>query len=113
MKIDKEAEKVLWSLQNNKRNEAERKAFKPTGKKPKSNNLKYIVVVLLAILALSFLLTQFQKEDIQICITSNFCFNSQSDLLLYTLYIFTTNIILVFGIYFAYKLGSFLARRLQ
>lgn len=33
MNVDDEAKKVIWSLQNNKRTEAERNVFAPTGKK--------------------------------------------------------------------------------
>ena len=33
MNVDDEAKKVIWSLQHNKRTEAERNVFKPTGKK--------------------------------------------------------------------------------
>ncbi len=108
--IDNEAKKVLWSLQNNKRNDEQRDAFKPTGKKPKKNGLKYVTVVLFALFVVSFLLVQFQKEVVTVCITNEFCIDSEYDKWLYILYVFVTNIILVFGIYFAYKLGINLAK---
>ena len=82
MNVDDEAKKVIWSLQNNVRSEEERNVFKPTGKKPKSNNWKYVTVVLIGLFSVSYLMTQFQKEAITICLTSDFCFNSQQDRLL-------------------------------
>ena len=112
MNADEEAKKVLWSLQNNKRTEEERVNFQPTGRKPKSNGPKYVAIVLLGILALSFVMTQFQKSIISVCLTDDFCFNSQQDTVLYTLYVFATNVILVFGIYFAYKIGKRISERL-
>lgn len=112
MDIDNEAKKVIWSLQNNVRSEDERNVFKPTGKKPKSNNLKYIVVVLLGLFSISYLMTQFQKGEIDVCIGSNFCINSEDDKLLYIIYVFMTNVILVFGIYFAYRVGKWLANKM-
>lgn len=113
MNIDEEAEKVIWSLQNNKRSEEERNAFKPTGRKPKSNGPKYVAVVLLALLVVSFLMTQFQKEVVSVCITSNYCIDSEIDKFQYILYVFITNVILVFGIYFAYKIGVFIGNKLK
>jgi len=112
MNVDDEAKKVIWSLQNNVRSEEERNVFKPTGKKPISNNWKYVSVVLIGLLSVSYLMTQFQKEAIDICISSNFCINSENDKLLYIIYVFITNVILVFGIYFAYKIGKWLANKM-
>ena len=112
MNVDDEAKKVIWSLQNNKRTEEERNIFKPTGKKPNKNGLKYILIVLIGLLSISFVMTQFVKESIDICIFSNFCFNSIEDKLLYTLYVFVTNVILVFGVYFAYRIGKYLASKI-
>ena len=43
MNVDDEAKKVIWSLQNNKRTEAERNVFEPTGKKPMNKNVVYIL----------------------------------------------------------------------
>jgi hypothetical protein len=43
MNVDYEAKKVIWSLQHNKRNEAERNVFQPTGKKPMNKNLVYVL----------------------------------------------------------------------
>ena len=39
MNVDDEAKKIIWSLQNNKRSEAERNVFQPTGKKPMNKNV--------------------------------------------------------------------------
>jgi len=113
MEIDNDAKKVLWSLQNNKRNQEERNAFKPTGKKPKSNGPKYVTVVLIGLLALSFLMTQFQKTTINVCITSTYCIDSEHDTFQYVLYVFITNVIVVFGIYFAYKIGVWIGEKLK
>lgn len=112
MNVDDEVKKVIWSLQNNVRSEDERNVFKPTGKKPRSNNWKYIVVVLIGLFSISYLMTQFQKEIISVCLTSDFCFNSEEDKLLYIVYVFITNAILVFGIYFAYRVGKWLANKM-
>lgn len=112
MNVDNEAKKVIWSLQNNKRTETERNVFKPTGKTPKKNGLKYVLFVLLGLFCLSFLMIQFQKEAINVCLTSNFCFNSEHDKFLYLGYVFITNGILVFSIYFAYRLGKKLADKM-
>lgn len=112
MNVDDEAKKVIWSLQNNVRSEEERNVFKPTGKKPNSNNWKYISVVLIGLLSVSYLMIQFQKKAITVCLTSDFCFNSQQDKLFYIVYVFITNVILVFGIYFAYRLGKWLANKM-
>lgn len=112
MDTDEEAKKVLWSLQNNKRTETERVNFQPTGPKPRNNGPKYIVIVLVGILALSYVMTQFQESTIYVCLMDDFCFNSYQDKILYTLYVFLTNTILVFGVYFAYKIGKQLSERL-
>ena len=85
MDVDSEAKKVIWSLQNNVRSEEERNVFKPTGKKPKSNGPKYVAVVLIGLLAISFVMVQFQKAAVDVCITPAFCINSEDDLLLYVL----------------------------
>lgn len=113
MNIDDEAKKVMWSLQNNKRSEEERNVFKPTGKKPKSNGPKYVAVVLLILLVLSFLMIQFQSEPVMVCVFSNFCIDSELEPFLYLVYVFVTNVILVFGIYFAYKFGKIIGERLK
>lgn len=111
MNVDDEAKKVIWSLQNNKRTEEERNVFKPTGKKPKKNGLKYIAIVLVGLLSVSFLMTQFQKNVVNVCLTSNFCIDSELDKIYYLIYVFITNTILVFGIYFAYRIGKWLANK--
>lgn len=60
MSVDNEAEKVLWSLQNNKRTENQRNVFKPNGKTPKKKNgWRYIFSVLGILFVISFLLTFF------------------------------------------------------
>ncbi|AWM12896.1 hypothetical protein NHF50_03110 [Flavobacterium sp. NRK F10] len=113
MDVDSEAKKVIWSLQNNVRSEEERNVFKPTGKKPKSNTLKYVLVVLTGLLAISFVMAQFQKTAVDVCIVSDFCINSEQDALLYVLYVFINVVLVVFGIYFAYRIGKYLAGRLM
>ena len=112
MDVDNEAKKVIWSLQNNVRSEEERNVFKPTGKKPKSNGPKYVAVVLIGLLAISFVMAQFQKQIVDVCIFSEICINSEDNPWLYVLYIFGNNVILVFGIYFAYRIGKYLAAKL-
>lgn len=112
MDTDEEAKKVLWSLQNNKRTEQERVNFQPTGRKPKKNGIKYVLAVLLGIFALSYVMVQFQKTVAYVCFTNDFCIDSENDVVLYIFYVFITNVILVFGVYFAYKIGKKLSERL-
>ena len=63
MNVDDEAKKVIWSLQNNKRFEEEHNVFKPTGIKPKNNNWKYILIVLVGLLSISYLMTTISKAS--------------------------------------------------
>lgn len=112
MNKDDKVKKVIWSLQNNVRSEKERNVFKPTGKKSKSNNWKYVLVILAGLFSISYLMTQFKKEAIYICLTSNFCFNSEENKIYYIFYIFITNAIIVFSIYIAYRIGKWLANKL-
>lgn len=113
MGVDDEAKEVIWSLQKNKRKEKEQKAFQPKGKGPKKNTMRYVLGVLLGLLVLSYLLTKFQKQPVTVCILPDFCIDSEYDAVLYTLYVFMTNVILVFGIYYAYKIGKFLGNKLR
>ena len=112
MDVDNDAKKVIWSLQNNVRSEEERNVFKPTGKKIRSNNWKYILIVLVGLLSISYLMTQFQKKIVAVCLLQDFCFDSENDKLIYTIYVFVTNVVLVFGVYFAYRIGKWLSNRL-
>ena len=113
MDVDNDAKKVIWSLQNNVRSEEERNVFKPTGKKPKSNNWKYVTVVLIGLLAISYVMVQFQKKEIYVCLLEGFCFHSKNDKTLYLFYVFITNVIIIMSIYFAYKVGKKLSEKLQ
>ena len=61
MDIDKEAKKVVWSLQNNKRSEEERNVFRPTGKKTMNKNVLYVFTSIGVLFVLSFLFTQFNS----------------------------------------------------
>lgn len=106
MNVDKEAKKVLWSLQNDKRSAKERVNFQATGRKPKKNGVKYVLAVLLGIFALSYVMVQFQKTVAYVCFTNDFCIDSKNDVALYIFYVFITNVILVFAIYLAYKIGK-------
>jgi hypothetical protein len=113
MDIDDEAKKVIWSLQNNKRSEEERNVFQPTGKKPIRKEFIYFTVAFFTLLLLSFLLTQFSTENEEICITEDFCFFSKDKTVYYTLYVFGNLLILILGVFFAYKIGKKLAAKLQ
>jgi hypothetical protein len=113
MDIDNDAKKVIWSLQNNKRTEQERNVFQPTGKKPIRKEIKYFTVAFFVLLLLSLLLTQFSDENNQICITHDFCFFSKTNPIYYTLYVFGNLLILILGVFIAYKIGKKLAAKLQ
>jgi polyferredoxin len=97
-----------WSLQNDKRTEAERNIFKPTGKSPKSKFKWYLVALAGVLFAVSFFMTYFSENVLHACI-GNYCFNSQDNLLVYTLYVFFTIIIVVFAVFGAYIVGRKLA----
>ncbi|WP_066221040.1 hypothetical protein [Formosa haliotis] len=99
-------QKPSWSLQDNKRSEEERKAFTPTGETPKKNTGWYIVSVIAVILLISFVLTVSSKKTLEACVTAEFCFNSKDDVLIYSLYVFSTITIIVFAVFFAYKFGQ-------
>ena len=113
MDIDDEAKKVIWSLQNNKRSEEERNVFQPTGKKPIRKEFIYFTVTFFTLLLLSFLLTQFSNENNQICLTDDFCFFSKTNPIYYTLYVFGNLLVLILGVFIAYKIGKKLAAKLQ
>ncbi len=105
--------KTVWSLQDNKRNEEQRSAFKPTGKKPKSKTLKYVLTSVLVLLVMSFLLIQIYEEDLETCITDTFCINSNEDILLYTMYVFVNISIVILSIVGAYSIGKRLANYIK
>ena len=76
MNVDDEAKKVIWSLQNNKRTEAERNVFAPTGKKPMNKNVVYVLSAIGITFLMSFALSQFSKETTQFCFLIDcYCFN--------------------------------------
>lgn len=112
MSIDKEAEKVIWSLQNNKRSKGKKELFTPTGKTPRKNNWKYITVVLLGLFSLSALLYTFLDKTVKICWNSTYCFTSENNPVQYIFYIFINVVVITFGIYFAYRIGNYLAKKL-
>jgi CDP-diglyceride synthetase len=108
-----ENKKTIWSLQNDKRTEAERNVFKPTGKTPKSKTTSYLFWAVIVIFAASFSLTFLQEESIEVCLTSTFCFDSKADVLLYACYIFINILIVVVAIFCAYIIGKKIGKRFQ
>ena len=99
MNVDDEAKKVIWSLQNNKRTEAERNVFAPTGKKPMNKTVVYIFSAIGITFLMSFALSQFSKETTQFCfLIDSYCFNSTENPIAYTFYIFMNLWILILGI---------------
>ena len=107
MNIDDEAKKVIWSLQNNKRSEEERNAFKPTGKKPRNKNVVYLLSALGITLLMSYVLSLFSRETVRFCfLIDSYCFNSTENPILYTLYVFMNLWILILGITIAYLIGK-------
>lgn len=114
MDVDDEAKKVIWSLQNNKRTEAERNVFEPTGKKPMNKNVVYVLSAIGITFLMSFALSQFSKETTQFCfLIENYCFNSTENPLAYTFYIFMNLWILILGIGVAYLIGKKLGDRFK
>ena len=103
-----ENENKSWSLQNDKRTETERNIFKPTGKSPKSKFKWYLVALAAVFLLVSFFMTYFSEKVLSACI-GEYCFNSQDNLLVYTLYVFFTIVIVVIAIFIAYIIGKKLA----
>ena len=107
MNVDDEAKKVIWSLQRNKRTEAERNVFQPTGKKPMNKNLVYILSAIGITFLMSFVLSQFSKETTHFCfLIESYCFNSTENPVAYTFYIFMNLWILILGIGVAYLIGK-------
>ncbi|WGD35186.1 hypothetical protein [Olleya sp. YS] len=106
-------QKKTWSLQDNKRTEAERNLFKATGKPKKSKNVVYLLSVIGGLLVLSFLLPQFYEKAVTVCVTDTFCVNSKTDVLLFTLYVFFTIVILILAVYGAYVVGKKLANAIK
>lgn len=98
--------KTTWSLQDNKRTEVERNAFRPTGKTPKKHTLIYVLVSIGVLLAFSFLLTHIYDETLETCLTTTFCFNSKDDVLSYTLFVFFNLAIVIFAVFGAYIVGK-------
>ena len=114
MNVDDEAKKVIWSLQNNKRTEAERNVFTPTGKKPMNKNVVYILSAIGITFLMSFALSQFSKETTQFCfLIDSYCFNSTENPIAYTFYIFMNLWILILGIGIAYLIGKKLGYRFR
>ncbi|WP_452228722.1 MULTISPECIES: hypothetical protein [unclassified Lacinutrix] len=109
-----EEKKVVWSLQNNKRTEAERNVFKPTGiKKKQVSTSQYIVISLLVVLISSFSLTFMVEESSEICFMSSFCFQSKENIFLYTLYVFFNIIIILLAIIVAYIIGKKIGNKIK
>ena len=104
--------KTTWSLQNDKRSETERNAFKPTGKQPKNKTLKYLLWVVVIIALVSFTLTFLQDTDKEVCLTPDFCFSS-ANVLLYTVYIFVNIMIVILAIYGAYVVGKAIGNKFK
>ncbi|NHM03988.1 hypothetical protein [Flavobacterium celericrescens] len=114
MNVDDEAKKVIWSLQNNKRTEAERNVFAPTGKKPMNKTVVYIFSAIGITFLMSFALSQFSKETTQFCfLIDSYCFNSTENPIAYTFYIFMNLWILILGIGMAYLIGKKLGNKFK
>lgn len=110
--IDKEAKKVVWSLQNDKRSEVERNIFKQNGKKPMNNNIIYIVTSIGFLLLLSLLLTQLNTKEKEFCfMLDSLCFYTSVDKMLYVLYTFLNLLISIIGIFIAYTIGNKIANK--
>lgn len=114
MNVDDEAKKVIWSLQNNKRSEAERNVFQPTGKKTMNKNVLYGFSVLAISLLVSFILSQFTTKSTVFCfLLETYCYNSIEHPIAYSFYIFMNLWMLILGIGIAYLIGKKLGNRFK
>lgn len=112
--IDDEANKVIWSLQNNKRTEEERNVFKPTGKKPMNKNLVYVLSALGITFVISYVLTLFAKKPIDFCfLLETYCCNSAEDPIAFTFFIYMNLWILILGVGIAYIIGKKIGDRFK
>lgn len=111
----KEAEKILWSLQNNYRTGEQRKLFQPNRKKIYSSKstINYLLSVLCVLLMASFLFRFLIKEPVAVCLFEDMCIHSQQTPILYVLFIFFNLCVIIFGVYFAYRIGRFFGKKLQ
>ena len=98
--------KTTWSLQDNKRMQAQRDAFTPTGKTPKNKTWKYLLSLVIVLLLMSYSLVQMYEEPLQTCIIRDFCINSTENPLLYTLFVFCNIAIIILAFAGAYILGK-------
>lgn len=105
--------KKTWSLQQDKRTESQRSMFQPTGKTVKKNDWRYVLSVLLILLLMSYLFTFFTQKKVAICFTQDICFNSYDNRWVYVLFVYFNVLLLVFGVYFAYRFGSYLGKKLK
>jgi hypothetical protein len=114
MNVDDEAKKIIWSLQNNKRSEAERNVFQPSGKKPMNKNVLYVILAIGISLLVSFVLSQFTIQSTEFCfLLETYCFNSNEHPMVYILYVFMNLWILILGIGIAYIIGKKLGNRFK
>lgn len=114
MNVDDEAKKVIWSLQNNKRSEAERNVFQPTGKKPLNKNVLYIISSIGISLLVSFVLSQFATQSTEFCfLLESYCFNSTEHPIAFTFYIYMNIWILILGVGVAYLIGKKLGKKFK
>ena len=107
------SEKKSWSLQNNKRTEAERNVFKPTGKSSKKKTTRYLISLVGVLLLVSFLMTYFSENVLEACFTKSFCFNSKDNLIIYALYVFSNILIVIVASFGAYLIGRKLASKIK
>lgn len=114
MNVDDEAKKIIWSLQNNKRSQAERNVFEPTGKKTMNKNVLYVILAIGISLLVSFVLSQFTAQSTEFCfLLETYCYNSIEHPIAYTFYIFINLWILILGIGIAYLIGKKLGNRFK
>jgi len=114
MNVDDEAKKVIWSLQNNKRSEAERNVFQPTGKKPMNKNVLYAVSAVTITLLVSFVLTHFATQSTEFCfLLESYCYNSTEHPIAFIFYIFMNIWILILGVGVAYLIGKKLGNKFK
>lgn len=49
----------------------------------------------------------------EVCPFENFCVHSGNNPVAYTIFVFTNLVIVVFGIWFAYRIGHYLGKKVQ
>ena len=81
-------------------------------KSPKKKFKLYLLALAGVFLLVSFFMTYYSEKILNACIGS-WCFNSKDNLIIYSLYVFSTIVIVVLAIFAAYLFGRKLAGQIK